>query len=524
MRDLMLSLGVDRWVLPALLAWPIVAGVFVRLLGRDVSRDDTGAEAPSGGPDARVLTAAALVVEAALAVALWGVYDPNGRGWQARVDLPWLADLGATFSVGVDGLSLPMVLLTALVMPLTLFGSWDNVRVRTPAFGALVLLLTSGLMGVFVSLDLLLFYLAWELMLIPTYLLVGVWGAAGQSRASLRYVLFTLVGSLLMLVAIIALWSLAGGETLHLDDLAQLPLPQTAQLLMFGAFFAAFGVKSALVPFHTWLPDAQSAAPTLATVTLGLKVGAYAILRFAIPLFPAAATHETVRTVILVCSVVAIVYGALLAMAQHDLKRLISYSSISHLGFIMLGCFALTQQSVQGAVVSIINSGISTTALFLLAGMLEDRRGTTALPAFGGLARVMPWFGVMLTVVMLSTVALPGTNGFVGEFLVLIGTYADRPVLAVVATSGVIFAAAYGMRALQRVLFERLDESANGALVDLSGREKAVMMAFAVAIMYLGIVPQPLLKRVERASLDLIEAVRFGPNAPATLPPVSLSR
>jgi len=524
MRDLMLSLGVDRWVLPALLAWPIVAGVFVRLLGRDVSRDDTGAEAPSGGPDARVLTAAALVVEAALAVALWGVYDPNGRGWQARVDLPWLADLGATFSVGVDGLSLPMVLLTALVMPLTLFGSWDNVRVRTPAFGALALVLTSGLIGVFVTLDLLLFYLAWELMLIPTYLLVGIWGAAGTTRASLRYVLFTLVGSLLMLVAIIALWNLGGGTTLHLDALREVTLSPKAQLLMFLAFFSAFAVKSALVPFHTWLPDAQGAAPTFAAVTLGLKVGAYAILRFAIPLFPAAATNGTVRSTILILSVVAVIYGALLAMTQRDLKRLISYSSISHLGFIMLGSFALTQQSVQGAVMSIVNSGVSTSALFLLAGMLEDRTGTTELKAFGGIARVVPWFAVMLTLVMLSSIALPGTNGFVGEFLVLLGTYAEEPVLAVIATSGVIFAAAYGLRALQTLLFESLDRSRLGALRDLNSREKFVMTVFAVAIVFLGLAPQPVLQRTERASRDLVEAARFGPNAPVPLPPVSLNR
>lgn len=524
MRELMLSMAVDRWVLPAMVAWPVVAAVLVRLLGRDVSREESGAEAPAGGPDARVLTLAALVFEAVLAVALWAVYDPAARGWQARVDLPWLADLGATFSVGIDGVSLPMVLMTAVVLPLTLLGTWNNVKLRTPAFGALALLLTSGLIGVFVSLDLLLFYLSWELMLIPTYLLVGIWGAVGQSRASLRYVLFTLVGSLLMLVAIIALWQAGGGTTLHVDDLSTIALSPTAQLWLFGAFFAAFGVKSALVPFHTWLPDAQGAAPTFASVTLGLKVGAFAMLRFAIPLFPAAATHDVVRTTIMVLSVIAIVYGALLAMAQQDFKRMISYSSISHLGFIMLGCFALTTQSVQGAVLSIVNSGISTTALFLLAGMLEDRRGTTDLAAFGGLAKVVPWFSVMLTLVMLSAVALPGTNGFVGEFLVLIGTYAEQPVLAVIATSGVIFAAAYGMRAVQRILFESLDVANNGTLADLSGREKVVMSAFAAAILYLGILPQPVLQRAERASQDLVEAVRFGPNAPPQLPPVSEGR
>ncbi|WP_439643297.1 complex I subunit 4 family protein [Gemmatimonas sp.] len=524
MRDFLLSLNFDRWVLPAMLLWPIVAALLVRVLGRDIARDESGVEAPSGGPDARVLTLGALVVEAVLALALWGVYDAGVTGWQARVDLPWLTDLGATFSVGVDGLSLPMVVLTAVVAPLALFGSWNNVTVRTPAFGALALLLTSGLVGVFVTLDLLLFYLAWELMLIPTYLLVGVWGAAGTSRASLRYVLFTLVGSLLMLVAIIALWNVGGGTSLHLDTLREITLTPQTQLLMFLAFFTAFAVKSALVPFHTWLPDAQGAAPTFAAVTLGLKVGAYAILRFAIPLFPAAATNETVRGTILVLSVVAIVYGALLATTQRDFKRMISYSSISHLGFIMLGSFALTQQSVQGAVVSMVSSGISTSALFLLAGMLEDRTGSTDMSSYGGIAKVVPWFSVMLTLVMLSTVALPGTNGFVGEFLVLLGTYAELPVMAIIATSGVVFAAAYGLRALQLLLFGRLDGQDNLAMADLSGREKFVMSVFAVAILYLGIVPQPVLQRAERVSRDLVESVRFGPNAPAQLPPVSLNR
>lgn len=524
MREFLLSVGVDRWVLPAMLAWPALAAIVVRLAGRDAVAGDAGATPKSGGMDARLLTLGALLVETLLALALAGTFDPARRGWQARVDLPWIADIGATFSVGVDALSLPMVLLTAIVVPLAFLGSWHNVRIRTPAFGALALLLTCGLVGVFVTLDLLLFYLAWELMLIPTYLLIGIWGAAGTTSASLRYVLFTLVGSLLMLVAIIVLWNLGGGTSLHLDVLREVTLSPRAQLLMFGAFFSAFAVKSALVPFHTWLPDTQGAAPTFAAVTLGLKVGAYAILRFAMPLFPAAATSEAVRNTILVLSVIAVVYGALLAMTQHDFKRLISYSSISHLGFIMLGSFTLTPQSVQGAVLSIVNSGISTSALFLLAGMLEDRTGTTELRAFGGIARVVPWFSVMLTLVMLSTLALPGTLGFVGEFLVLLGTYAEEPVLAVIATSGVIFAAAYGLRALQLLLFQSLDRDRLGALPDLSSREKLVMAVFAVAIVALGVAPQPLLQHTERASRDLVEAVRFGPNATVPLPPVSLNR
>jgi NADH-quinone oxidoreductase subunit M len=524
MRDFLLSIGAAQWVLPAMLMWPMAAALLVRFGGRDMSRNEDGTEAPSGGPDARMLTLAALSIEALLSLALWTVFDPSATGWQARVDLPWLTDIGATISLGVDGLSLPMVVMTALVLPLALLGSWNNVRLRTPAFGALALMLTTGVIGVFVTLDLLAFYLAWELMLIPTYLLIGIWGVAGHSRASLRYVLFTLVGSLLMLVAILALWTLGGSSSFHLDQLMGLALTPRAQLWMFGAFFLAFAVKSALVPFHTWLPDAQGAAPTFAAVTLGIKVGAYAILRFAIPLFPAAAMEPTVRGTILALSVIAIVYGALLAMSQRDMKRMVSYSSISHLGFIMLGCFALTQQAVQGAVVTIVNSGISTTALFLLVGMLEDRRGTTDMAGFGGIAKVVPMFSVMLTLVMLSTIGLPGTNGFVGEFLVLIGTYAERPVLAVIATSGVIFAAAYGLGALQRVLFERIDTAKNGALTDFTGRERVVMAAFAVAIIYLGVSPQPMLQRIERASQNIIESVRFGPNAATSLPNVSVVR
>jgi NADH-quinone oxidoreductase subunit M len=434
-----------------------------------------------------------------------------------------LIDIGAAFSLGVDGLAMPMVVLTALLMPLALLGSWNNVRVKTPAFGSLSLMLLSGLIGIFVALDLLLFYLAWELMLIPMYFLIGIFGTGASARASMRYVLFTLVGSLLMLVAILALWNLGGGTSFHIDHLLTVKLAFRMQLLMFLAFFLAFAVKSALVPFHTWLPDAQSSAPTFVAVALGLKVGTYAILRFAIPMFPAAATDPTVRGTILVLSVIGILYGALLAMAQRDVKRMVAYSSISHLGFIMLGAFALTQQSVQGAVMVMVNHGISTSALFLLAGMLEDRRGSTEMAVYGGLARVIPVFSVMLTLTMLSTIGLPGTNGFIGEFLVLIGTYPDRPVFAVIATSGVIFAAIYGLRTLQRLLFERLDTGENASLRDLSGRELAVMSVFAVGMLWLGVAPQPLLRRIERASIDVVQAARFGPNA-AARPVLSVRR
>ncbi|MBL0172424.1 MAG: NADH-quinone oxidoreductase subunit M [Gemmatimonadaceae bacterium] len=524
MRESLPLVSGESWLLPALVLWPLAAALLVRIAGRDVSREEVEGSVPNDGVDARWLTLGALVIEAILGLALWMAYDPAVTGWQSRIDLPWLTDLGASFSVGVDGLSLPMVVLTVVLLPLTLLGSWNNVRVRTPAFGALVLLLTAGLVGVLVSLDLLLFYLAWELMLIPTYFLIGIWGTGAAVRASLRYVLFTLVGSLLMLVAIMALWNAGGGTSFHLDFLRSIPLDERHQLLMFGAFFLAFAVKSALVPFHTWLPDAQGSAPTFAAVTLGLKVGVYAMLRFAIPLFPAAALHPTVRGTILVLSVVAIVYGALVALSQRDVKRLVSYSSISHLGFIMLGVFALTPQSMQGAILIMINHGITTSALFLMAGMLQDRRGTTSMSACGGVASVAPAFSVFFTLAMLSTIGLPGTNGFVGEFLVLLGVYGNLPVLALMATSGVVFAAIYGLRALQAVLFDRLDTAANQSFGDLSRGEVSVLTVLAIGIVWMGIAPSPVLRRIEPAARAVIESAHFGLNAPAAPASVSITR
>ncbi|MCA0376207.1 MAG: NADH-quinone oxidoreductase subunit M [Gemmatimonadetes bacterium] len=517
MRTTLLSAGITTWLLPALLVWPVAAAVLVRLLGRERVRDESGAEAPSGGPDARALTLGALVVEAALGVLLWMVYDPARAGWQARVDYPWIADLGATISLGVDGLSMPLVVMTTLLLPITLLGAWNNVRARTPAFGALALLLTSGLVGVFIALDTLLFYLAWELMLIPTYLLVGVWGAAGQSRAALRYVLFTLVGSLLLLVALLVLWNLGGANDFHVDHLALTPVPPSWQVYLFLAFFAAFAVKSALVPFHTWFPDAQGAAPTFAAVTIGLKVGVYGLLRFASPFFPTGATYPPLHVTILVLSLVTIFYGGFLALAQRDLKRVIAYSAISHLGFIMLGAFVFTAEGAQGAAMSIVNSGLTTAALFLLAGALEDRTGTTELAAFGGLAARAPWFGVSLVVAMLATVGLPGTSGFVGEFLILFGTWPASPLFTVIAATGVILAAAYGLRAVQLLLWGSAGAETS-RVTDLDGRERLALGLLLAGIIGLGVAPAPVLRPFERAGARFVESVQMSPNAPVTYP------
>ncbi len=513
MHDSLISLGVPMWILPALLLWPLFGAAIVWLVGRERRPVMLDATLPadtlgSGGPDARTLTLLVLLVEAALGVLAWLAFDPAIAGWQLRVDWPWLPELGARLSLGVDGISLPMLVLTTSLMPLALLATWQQVGTRVASFGALLLALTSGLVGVFVALDLLLFYLAWELMLIPMYFIIGIWGAEHRTRAAIKYVMLTMFGSLLMLAAIAVLYVAGGSNTFHIDDLLQLQIALEPQLWLFGAFFLAFAIKSALVPFHTWLPDAQFEAPVIGAVVLGLKVGTYALLRFAVPLFPLAVMHETVRGVILVLSLIAIVYGALVAIVQPDLRKVLSYSSISHLGFIMLGCFALTQQSVEGAVMIMVNHGITTSALFLLAGMLKERGGSDRLDAFGGLARAMPLFAVMLTLSMLSTIGLPGTNGFVGEFLVLLGTYRTEPLMAIIATTGVVFASVYALRALQRLLFSSLDEPTHGGLPDLRGRQLAVMTVFAVAMLWLGVAPQPVLRRMELASTALVERVR----------------
>ena len=513
MRNALLSMGLDRWILPALLLWPLLGAAIVRLVGRDRRAAATNQTLPAdalgeGGPDARTLTLAVLLVEAALGVAAWLLFDADAAGWQLAVDWPWLPDLGARLSLGVDGVSLPMLVLTTSLMPLAMLATWDQITTKVPTYGALLLVLTSGLVGVFVALDLLLFYLAWELMLIPMYFIIGIWGSAGRTRAAIKYVMLTMFGSLLMLVAIVALYVAGGSASFHLDDLLRVSMTLDTQLWLFTAFFLAFAIKSALVPFHTWLPDAQFEAPIIGAVVLGLKVGTYALLRFAVPLFPAAVMHETVRTVVMTLSVIAIVWGALVAVVQPDLRKVLSYSSISHLGFIMLGCFALTQQSIEGAVMIMVNHGITTSALFLLAGVLRERSGTDRLDAFGGLARVVPLFAVMLTLSMFSTIGLPGTNGFIGEFLVLIGSYRSAPVFAIIATSGVVFASVYALRALQRLLFAPLDTAANGTMRDLGGRQLAVMGVFALAMLWLGLAPQPVLRRLAPASNALVERVR----------------
>src|SRR5216117_1362256 len=489
-----------RWILTALIAWPAVGALAVLI-------------APPRA--AKYVALVATVAEFALSVPLWWTFAPEG-GMQFVADYAWIAPWGIHYTVGVDGISLFMVLLTTFLMPLSVLGSWSYITKREPGFYALLLVLTTGMIGVFVSLDLFLFYVMWEVMLIPMYFIIGVWGGENRLYAAIKFFVYTFFGSLLMLVAILALVYLTAQRTGVISFSYAYLMTNPGALgpvafWLFGAFFLAFAIKVPMFPFHTWLPDAHVEAPTAGSVLLAgilLKMGTYGFLRFAVPFFPQVALHPAVQTAIVVLALVGIIYGGLVAMVQPDFKKLIAYSSVAHLGFVMLGIWALTLQSVQGALLVMINHGISTGALFFLAGMLYERRHSRLIEAFGGIAKVVPLLAAVLTIVSLSSIGLPATNGFVGEFLVLLGTFLTYPVAATIATAGVIVAAMYLLPALQRVIFNPLDKSVNEKLADLSPREIAVLVPLLACIVWIGVYPKPILQRMEPSAQQLIQSVR----------------
>ncbi len=500
MNSFLQSIRYESWVLVALLAIPLLgAATILGLRSKSEIRD---------GPEdtrAKTIAFAVLLAEFIVSIGLWWSFQPGSAGWQAGVDYAWIPMWGIRFTLGVDGISLMMVLLTTFIMPLTVLGSWTSVRTKLRSYYALMLVLTSGMLGVFLARDLFLFYVMWEVMLVPMYFIIGIWGGERRIYASIKFFLYTMLPSLLMLVAIVYLGLNAGTSNgtpnFSYDHLLVAPsLSPHVALLLFGAFFLAFAVKVPMFPFHTWLPDAHVEAPTAGSVILAgimLKMGTFGFLRLALPLFPGAAMNPTVRMTILILAVIGIVYGALVALVQPDFKKLVAYSSVSHLGFVMLGIFALTVQSVQGALMIMINHGISTGALFLLIGMIYERKHTRLIDSYGGIARVVPLFAALLTFVSLSSIGLPGTNGFVGEFLVLVGSFKTYPALATIATTGVIFAAAYLLWAIQRILFNKLDKPENEHIPDLNRRELAILAPLVAVIIWLGVYPAPVLRRME---------------------------
>ncbi len=443
---------------------------------------------------------------AAAGYILWEYETVSGFQFTERVS--WYEPWGVAYHVGIDGISLLLVVLTAFLVPISILAS-ANVTKNLRGYLAAMLLLEAGLLGVFVSLDLLLFFVFWEVMLVPMYFLIGVWGGERRVYAAVKFFLYTAIGSALMLAGILALALLAFDQpTFDYTELLGADLTRTAQFWLFGAFAASFAVKVPIFPLHTWLPDAHVEAPTAGSVLLAgvlLKMGVYGFLRFNLTLFPEA----TVDLVPLLATlaVIGIIYGAVVAIVQPDLKRLVAYSSVSHLGFVVLGIFALTRQGLQGGVIQSVNHGLTTGALFLLVGMVYERRHTRMIADYGGLARVMPIFAGAFLFMAFASIGLPGLNGFIGEFLVLTGSYLSLPAWAVVAAFGVVLAAVYMLWAYERIFTGPVDNPENEKLVDLDLREKLVLAPLAVLIVFLGVYPKPALDRIEPAVTDILTRI-----------------
>ncbi|MBI2555161.1 MAG: NADH-quinone oxidoreductase subunit M [Candidatus Rokubacteria bacterium] len=466
-----------------------------------------------------------LVAAAAFAVSLllYVGFDAARADYQFEERLSWMPSFGISYHLGIDGISLLLVLLTTFLSPLALLSSWRAVEDRVKEFSMSMLLLETGMLGVFVSLDLFLFYIFWEAMLIPMYLIIGVWGGPARIYAAIKFILYTLTGSVLMLVGILALYfqhgAATGTYTFDLPILARYVAPGGSQVWLFLAFALAFAIKVPMFPFHTWLPDAHVEAPTAGSVILAgvlLKMGTYGFLRFCLPLFPQASL--TFVPWIFLLSLVGIVYGAWVSMVQPDLKKLVAYSSVSHLGFVVLGLFTLTPQGIVGGIIQMVNHGLSTGALFLLVGILYERRHTRLIAEFGGLWKAIPAFSVLFMIISLSSLGLPGLNGFVGEFLILVGAFAWASglpaagplayLVPVLATSGVIFAAVYLLWMYQRVCFGEITNEANRGLPDLTGREWAVLVPVLIFIVWIGVYPRPFTGMTEASVQALIAQVQ----------------
>ena len=427
-----------------------------------------------------------------------------GMGEMQLVErISWIPAYGIDYFIGIDGLSLFLVLLTTLLGAIVILASWSTTD-RVKAYLFFMLTLETGMIGAFVALDLFLFYVFWEIMLVPMYFIIGIWGGPRRIYAALKFVLYTMSGSLLMLVAIIYLATRNPVLTFDLLRLYDLHLPYEEQIWLFSAFALSFAIKVPLFPFHTWLPDAHVEAPTAGSVILAailLKLGTYGFLRFAMPLFPEAALAA--QPFIIALAVIGIIYGALVAMVQRDLKKLVAYSSVSHLGFVMLGLFAFNLQGIEGALYQMLNHGLSTGALFLIVGMIYERRHTRMIDDFGGLWKPMPLLSAFFLVVTFSSIGLPGLNGFVGEFLILLGAFRAAPFWAAGAATGVILGAIYMLWMFRRVIFGPLSRPENQKLQDIGAREIVILVPILALIVFMGVYPRPFLSRM-KPSVDLV--------------------
>jgi NADH-quinone oxidoreductase subunit M len=469
----------------------------------------------------RVVSLACSLLVFALSVKVFADFDLYQPGMQFIEHRPWIPSPPIGYHLGIDGLSLLLILLTTFLTPLSVLASWTSITRHPKEFFLFLLALEGGMIGVFVALDLFLFFVFWEAMLIPMYFLIGVWGHERRIYAAVKFILYTMIGSALMLVGILYLYNVTGTFNLLVIERqisgSAVALSGTAQILLFLVFFLAFAIKVPMFPFHTWLPDAHVEAPTAGSVILAgvlLKMGTYGMLRFCLPLFPQASRE--LAPVIIALAIVGIIYGSLVAMVQPDMKKLVAYSSVAHLGFVVLGIFTFNVAGIQGAIYQMCNHGVSTGALFILVGMLYDRRHTRLIKEFGGLATPMPAYSAFFLIVALSSLGLPLLNGFVGEFLIILGAYRVRPLYAALAAVGVVLAAVYLLWLYQRVFYGEITQEKNRLIPDLDDREKIILVSIVFVILWMGVYPQTFLRRLDASVVQVVQRMERGPEYFAT--------
>ena len=481
-----------NWVLSALLILPVVGAILIGLL-RGESKETL--------QNARWIALWTTIIVFLISLYAWSQFDPSKPGFQLVEQSNWFSSV-ILYKLGVDGISMPFVLLTTFLMPFCILASWRSIQTRVKSYLIAFLILETMMIGVFEALDLLLFYVFFEGVLIPMFLIIGIWGHGRRVYAAFKFFLYTLTGSLLMLLGVMAMY-----WTAHTSDITVLlhtHFSQNMQFWLWLAFFASFAVKLPMWPVHTWLPDAHVEAPTAGSVILAgvlLKMGGYGFLRFSLPMFPDASVYFT--PLIYTLSIIAIIYASLVALAQDNAKKLIAYSSVAHMGFVTMGIFAANSQGVQGAVYQMVSHGLVSSALFLCVGVLYDRTHTYEIAAYGGLVQRMPRYAVAMMVFTLANVGLPGTSGFVGEFLTLIGAFQANTWVALFATTGVILSAAYALYLYRRVIFGVLDKPTLLTIQDVTFREQVTLVPLLLLIVYFGVHPQPILD-ASAASVEML--------------------
>lgn len=452
------------------------------------------------------------VVTFVFSLPLYFMFDSSTWRMQFVEHIPWISEFGISYHMGIDGISLLLILLTTFLSALAILSTWSAVTERVKGYMVSLLFLETGMIGVFCALDFILFYVFWEVMLIPMYFIIGIWGGPRRIYAAVKFFIYTMSGSVLMLVAILVLYymyyQVTGVYTFDILSYYNIDLPSNVQIWLFLAFFLAFAIKVPMFPFHTWLPDAHVEAPTAGSVILAgvlLKMGTYGFLRFSLPIFPKACIDF--MPAILCLSVIGIIYGALVSIAQDDIKKLVAYSSVSHLGYCMLGMFALNPEGVKGSIIQMVNHGLSTGALFLIVGILYERRHTRLISEYGGVMKVMPVFATLFLLVAFSSMGVPGLNGFIGELLILIGAFKASVGYGLLATLGLVFGAVYLLWTYKRVMYGAITKEENRQLKDMTHREYAYLVPIIVFIVWIGVYPKPFLDKMDASVEHLLQLV-----------------